>query len=174
MRVPQETNAGSIFTYQVAREATIRAEEVKEPIDALRRVPLALALLFALLGCASGAGTAATRSLPVVHASDGQDGGKVTLRRGQKLRVVLHSTYWEFKAVSAPGGLRLVGEPLVARRPGCVPGQGCGTVTATYVARTGRLRACHRRAYELRRGHGLHRRRGELQADGRGARHAAR
>ncbi len=102
----------------------------------LRRLPLALALLFALLGCASGAGTAATRPLPVVHASDGQDGGKVTLRRGQKLRVVLHSTYWEFKAVSTPGVLRLVGDPLVSPKAGCVPGQGCGTVTATYVAKT--------------------------------------
>ena len=101
-----------------------------------RRAPLALAVVFILLGCASG-GTvnAATSPLPVVQATDNQDGGKITLRRGQRLRVVLHSTYWEFKAVSEPAVLRLVGEPQVNPKSGCVPGQGCGTVVATYVAK---------------------------------------
>jgi len=67
--------------------------------------------------------------------SERQDGGKVTLRRGQRLRVVLHSTYWELKRVSAPAVLRLVAQPVVSPKSGCVPGQGCGTVTATYVAK---------------------------------------
>lgn len=101
-----------------------------------RRAPIALALLFVVLGCASGGVSAATAPLPVVHAGDKQDGGKVTLKRGQKLRVVLHSTYWEFKAVSEPSVLRQIGTPVVSPRAGCVPGQGCGTVTATYVAKT--------------------------------------
>ena len=71
----------------------------------VRRAPIALALLFVLFGCASGGtGHAATTPLPVVHASDKQDGGRVTLRGGQKLRVVLHSTYWELKAVSDADG----------------------------------------------------------------------
>jgi uncharacterized protein YceK len=103
----------------------------------LRRLLIALAVLFVLLGCASGGtGSAATHTLPVIQANEKQDGGKVTLRRGQRLRVVLHSTYWEFKAVSAPGVLRRIGDPVVSPRPGCVAGQGCGTVTATYIART--------------------------------------
>jgi len=102
----------------------------------LRRLPIALAALLVLLGCAAGGtGSAATHTLPVLHATEIKDGGKVTLRRGQRLRVVLHSTYWEFKAVSTPGVLRRIGDPVVVPRPGCVPGQGCGTVTATYVAR---------------------------------------
>jgi hypothetical protein len=101
-----------------------------------RRAPVAFALLVVLLGCGSGAGIAATGALPVVHAAESRDGGKVTLRRGQELRVVLHSTYWQFKAPSPAGVLRLVGKPVVRPKPGCVPGQGCGTVTATYVART--------------------------------------
>jgi hypothetical protein len=101
-----------------------------------RRVPVALAVLLVLLGCASGgAGNAATSPLPVIHVSEKQDGGKVALRRGQRLRLVLHSTYWELKGVSEPAVLRLVGQPVVSPRPGCVPGQGCGTVTATYIAR---------------------------------------
>ena len=101
-----------------------------------RRAPIALALLLALVGCASsGTGRAATTPLPIVHASDQQDGGRVSLRRGQKLRLVLHSTYWQVKSVSAPAVLRLVGGPVVTPKPGCVPGQGCGTVTVTYVAK---------------------------------------
>lgn len=103
----------------------------------LRRLPIALAILFVLLGCASGGtGNAATSPLPVIHVTEKQDGGKVTLRRGQRLRVVLHSTYWEFKAVSVPAVLRRIGQPMVSPKSGCVPGQGCGTVTATYIAKT--------------------------------------
>jgi hypothetical protein len=95
-----------------------------------RRATVALALLVVVLGCGSGAAIAATSTLPVVHASEGRDGGKVTLRRGQTLQVVLHSTYWRFKAPSTAGV-----KPVVTPKPGCVPGQGCGTVTVTYVAR---------------------------------------
>lgn len=57
------------------------------------------------------------------------------MRRGQRLRVVLHSTYWEFKPTSDGAVLHLVAAPQVAPKSGCVPGQGCGTVTAVYVAR---------------------------------------
>ena len=96
--------------------------------------------------------------LPIVHASDKQDGGKVSLRRGQKLRLVLHSTYWELKAVSAPAVLRLVGAPVVNPKSGCVPGQGCGTVDRDVHREDRRLSGRHRRADELRRGDGLHRR----------------
>ena len=102
-----------------------------------RRVPVALAVVLILLGCASGgAGNAAPKPLPVVHANDSQDGGSVTLRRGQRLRVVLRSTYWEFKAVSDPAVLRLLGDVQVNPKAGCVPGQGCGTAVATYIAKT--------------------------------------
>ena len=102
-----------------------------------RRAVVALALVFIVLGCASGGtGSAATSPLPIAHATERQDGGRITLQRGQRLRVVLHSTYWEFKAVSAPAVLHLMSEPQVNPKSGCVPGQGCGTVTATYVAKT--------------------------------------
>ena len=101
-----------------------------------RRAPIALALLFVVFGCASGGTShAATTPLPIVHASEKQDGGKVTLRLGQKLRVVLHSTYWELKPLSGPTVLRRIGEPVVNPKSGCVPGQGCGTVTVTYIAK---------------------------------------
>jgi hypothetical protein len=99
-----------------------------------RLTPVAVALLFVVVGCASSTSShAATRVLPVVQVGDGRDGGKVALRVGQRLRVVLHSTYWEFQPVSAI--LHRVAGPTVVPKGGCVPGQGCGTVTAVYVAR---------------------------------------
>lgn len=103
-----------------------------------RLIPIAFAaLLLVAVGCAnSNSSHAATRALPVVQVGDKRDGGTVALHVGQKLRVVLHSTYWEFKRVNAPGVLHLVATPVVAPKAGCVPGQGCGTVTALYVART--------------------------------------
>jgi hypothetical protein len=101
-----------------------------------RLTPVAIALLFVVVGCASSSSShAATRLLPVVQVGDGRDGGSVSLHVGQRLRVVLHSTYWEFKPVSNTTVLRSVAEPSVAPKSGCVPGQGCGTVTAVYVAR---------------------------------------
>jgi hypothetical protein len=67
-------------------------------------------------------------------ADETQNGGTLTLVRGEQLRVVLHSTYWEFAPVSDDRVLRLVAGPTGAAGGGCVPGGGCGTVTATYQA----------------------------------------
>jgi hypothetical protein len=101
----------------------------------VRLIPVAIALLLVVLGCANtSSGHAATRPLPVVQVGDRRDGATVALRVGQRLRVVLHSTYWEFKAVGSPV-LHLVRAPVAAPKSGCVPGQGCGTVTVLYVAR---------------------------------------
>ena len=97
----------------------------------------AVVLLVLAVGCANGAASrGATTPLPVVQIGDGRDGGTVSLRVGQKLRVVLHSTYWEFKPAASAPLLHLVSTPQVAPKSGCVPGQGCGTVTAVYVARS--------------------------------------
>jgi len=104
-------------------------------VPPVRLMPVALGLLLVLLGCANTmSGHAATRPLHVVQVGDHRDGGTVALRVGQRLRVVLHSTYWDFKAVDSPV-LHTVRAPTVAPKSGCVPGQGCGTVTALYVAR---------------------------------------
>ena len=87
-----------------------------------RLTPVAVALLFVAVGCASSSSShAATRPLPVVQVGDGRDGGTVALRTGQRLRVVLHSTYWEFKPVSSATVLHAVAPPSVAAKCGCVP-----------------------------------------------------
>lgn len=48
---------------------------------------------------------------------------------------MLGSTYWRVAGSSDSAVLREEGEPRYAGRPsGCVPGEGCGTVTATFDA----------------------------------------
>ena len=101
-----------------------------------RRLTLLVVLLAAVAawsGCAHA--SPSTLPLPVVRVGDAADGHTVVLHRGQRLRVVLGSTYWQFHRSSNPDVLRLGGTPVVKPRlAGCVPGQGCGTATATFVA----------------------------------------
>jgi hypothetical protein len=61
----------------------------------------------------------------------------VTLHVGDRLEVVLSSTYWTFAPSSEPTVLAPDGQPVVTPQiRGCVPGQGCGTVTANFTADT--------------------------------------
>ena len=71
----------------------------------------------------------------VVTATEREDGRKLQLHRGEHLRVVLSSTYWRFAPDAAPDILRRVGAPQVRSHTAhCIPGGGCGTVTATFLA----------------------------------------
>ena len=98
------------------------------------RTAIAVVLLFGATACANGMTLTGPRSIPVVRVTERQNKGTVALRRGQQLRVVLHSTYWEFRKSSNPDVLRLDHGPRVHPVSGCVPGGGCGTVTVTYLA----------------------------------------
>jgi hypothetical protein len=50
---------------------------------------------------------------------------------------VLASTYWTLQPSSNPIVLQPNGQPIVAPQiRGCVPGQGCGTVTTDFTAST--------------------------------------
>jgi len=99
------------------------------------RVAVVGLLLLGAAACANGMSFTATRTEPIVRITERQDKGTVRLRRGQQLRVVLHSTYWQFQKAPNPSVLRLERAPKVRPRlSGCVPGGGCGTVTATYLA----------------------------------------
>jgi hypothetical protein len=101
----------------------------------LRIATISFALAVGATACAGGsAAPIASRTLPIVHASESKDGHTLTLRKGQRLQVVLHSTYWQFKKSSDPAVLREVGKPVVRpKTAGCVAGQGCGTVTVVFV-----------------------------------------
>jgi hypothetical protein len=103
----------------------------------MRPAGATIAVSFLLCGVAGANGMTLTapRSLPVIRVTEHQNKATLTLRRGQQLRTVLHSTYWQFQKTSNPAVLRLERPPKVRPRPsGCVAGAGCGTVTAAYLA----------------------------------------
>jgi hypothetical protein len=96
----------------------------------------------ALAGCASsgsGAGGPASSPHPV-HVGAGDDGQTVHVVVGQTITLRLTSTYWHV-AQAAPAAVLQTGDRATrpAHSPGCVPGQGCGAVTARFTAaRAGR------------------------------------
>lgn len=67
--------------------------------------------------------------------SEGDNGHVITVRRRDEVTAVLHSTYWQFNKPSDQRVLLAEDDPVVSPQPqGCVPGQGCGTVTVRYLA----------------------------------------
>jgi hypothetical protein len=73
---------------------------------------------------------------PATVTAHERDGGH-TLRMHvhDRLVVVLSSTYWTVEGSSNPRVLHRTGPSKVEpRRAGCVPGQGCGTVTTDFEA----------------------------------------
>lgn len=67
--------------------------------------------------------------------SEPDNGSTVSVPAGTTLTLVLHSTYWTIDPSSNPAVLAERGSPTVdPQTQGCVPGQGCGTVTARFGA----------------------------------------
>jgi hypothetical protein len=66
--------------------------------------------------------------------TDSNNGQSVQVRTGQQFTVTLNSTYWAFPPLASTSVVRPAGNPITAPSPGCIPGGGCGTVSATYVA----------------------------------------
>ena len=83
---------------------------------------------------ASGPSGASPRRVNVVTVTFRDKGSTVHLRVGERLRVILGSTYWSFKPSSNSRTLAQMGAVKVVPRAGCVAGQGCGTVTALFRA----------------------------------------
>jgi hypothetical protein len=103
-------------------------------------------LTAALVGC-GGSPAATTHGSPsatptpaATVVTEADTGRTVRLGSGQRLVVRLGSTYWQLQPPSDAAVLALLAGPVTSAPPpgtsGCVPGQGCGTVTATYVARS--------------------------------------
>jgi hypothetical protein len=67
--------------------------------------------------------------------TDADNGRSVTVPVGTRVTLVLASTYWTVDPTAGGSVLRSDGPPVTDPRfAHCVPGQGCGTVTATYTA----------------------------------------
>lgn len=106
----------------------------------LSRAKLPSCLLAACLLAACGAvarpTSSPTPSPPAVIVLHDVDNGHVLrVHVGQRVQLVLASTYWNVAGSSDPSVLRQTGQPAVSPQPtGCVPGEGCGTVSAGYDA----------------------------------------
>jgi hypothetical protein len=87
-----------------------------------------------LLGaCGSTSPTGSSAGSHIVTLKDHANGTSVTIPRGDSVRVILASTYWTFQDTSNAAILRSDGAAQVVPQPsGCVPGEGCGTVTETF------------------------------------------
>ena len=84
-------------------------------------------------GGATSPGTARpTLSTETVVITEADNGKTVIVERSERVRLELNSTYWTIGASSTPGVLRPAGGQTAIPSPGCVPGQGCGTVSETY------------------------------------------
>ena len=113
----------------------------------------AVILMAAATGCGSSAKPTARVTIPTltsrpvssttvakhsganVTATDKDNGTTIAAKVGNRVDVVLGSTYWMFAPASDASVLSLLGTPVVDAQPnGCVPGQGCGTTTASYDA----------------------------------------
>lgn len=98
---------------------------------------LCLCLAFMGVGCAPTSPRAATPSPAppptVKNLSESDKNTTVTLKTGDRIWVVLNSTYWEFSPPSS-NVLMQVAEPVYAPDlKGHIPGSGAGTVTVEYL-----------------------------------------
>lgn len=88
-----------------------------------------------LAGCGSVPRTPSLDPSASMTVTQADNGRSVSMQVGQSLIVQLNSTYWTISGSSDPGVLGPEGAVQVAPSPGgCVPGQGCGTVTADFRA----------------------------------------
>ncbi len=89
----------------------------------------------------AGCGTAASRAggATVIVVRYDANGKAVSARAGDRIELILSSSYWRVTGSSAPGVLRQDGQPVLLPRPsGCpdIPGLGCTPVRADFTALT--------------------------------------
>jgi hypothetical protein len=93
-----------------------------------------------LAACGAVPGTPSFSPSATLTVTQADNGRSVSMHVGQSLVVQLNSTYWMVSGSSDPVVLAQQGSEQIAPSPGgCVPGQGCGTVTASFEA----IRAGH-------------------------------
>jgi hypothetical protein len=89
-------------------------------------------------GGPAGPPVTSTAPAQAVTATDADNGHTITITHGGMLTVRLNSTYWHFGTNTSGAALRPAGTPTTSAVPlsssHCVPGQGCGTVTAVFQA----------------------------------------
>lgn len=79
--------------------------------------------------------TPPTNAPRTVVVRDQDNGHAVSMRAGERLQLVLASTYWQVVGSSDTNVVRPEAQPAVSPQvTGCVVGEGCGTVTALFDA----------------------------------------
>jgi len=105
-----------------------------------RAAALALAVCAAvslLGGCAAAASSHSVSADPALVVQDKSNGHTVTIKVGERLELVLASSYWTVRGSSVPGVLRQDGQTRVlAPPPGCgsIPGTGCRPIRTDFSA----------------------------------------
>ena len=98
----------------------------------------AAAAALMLTGCGTvhqGSQAPQTHETQVIVKRDASNGSTVKIAVGDKLEVVLASSYWNFRASSAPLVLRQMGPAeLLKTTRTCVPGGGCRPKRVIYRA----------------------------------------
>ena len=93
-------------------------------------------------GCGTGgshAGGPAAGGPTVIVVRDDANGKTVSAGAGDRIELILSSSYWHLTGSSAPSVLRQDGRPMLLPRPrGCpaIPGLGCTPVRAYFTALT--------------------------------------
>jgi hypothetical protein len=120
---------------------------IRDPIHRLRAVVPLICLGLVLGACAGGSTTPSVRPVGPVEATpaataanrpitEADNGRSVTVMVGSEVTLQLGNTYWQVQDSSNPAVLALVSAPTAsgAGMTACVPGAGCGRVTAVFRA----------------------------------------
>jgi hypothetical protein len=70
----------------------------------------------------------------VTTVTDKSSGTTMSLHVGDRLRVVLGSTYWRFRGLPTNPAVKSAGSTSIRPDRDCLPGGGCGTVVHQYSA----------------------------------------
>ena len=96
--------------------------------------------IMAAVGCGTAASHGPGGGGPmVIVVHDDANGKAVSARAGDRIELILSSSYWQVTGSSAPSVLRQDGPPVLLTRPSScpdIPGLGCNPVRAEFTART--------------------------------------
>lgn len=109
-----------------------------------RLMAVAVAVSAASIMTSAGCGTAASHASgpaaggpTVIVVRDDANGKAVSTRAGDRIELILSSSYWNVTGSSAPSVLRQDGAPVLLSRPNScpdIPGLGCIPVRADFTA----------------------------------------
>ena len=130
MKVKTTMSNDSIRRHRTSRYQGLRARNL------VATIVVAMGSFFAVAIPATAQAAKATTSVVLNENSNGRS---VSVAVGTRLNLTLHSTYWSLVASRTAPELRQIGHTTVvgvAPNGGghCVPGQGCGTLSAHFIA----------------------------------------